>query len=206
MQREGHQPGAGRQDVQTKLFGNFITQRRRAQTRHGETARGDHHFFRCDRHAVQFQGKPFVITRNAEHFAAQAHRHVALCAFRHQHIDNLLRRVVAEQLAERLFMPGDAVFAHQIDKVPLGVTRQRRFAEMGVLAQIGSRFDIQIREVAAPAAGHQDLTPRFFTIIDEQHAATRLTGLRRTEHTRRASAYNNGIKPFHFAILSENRA
>ncbi|CEJ64855.1 FIG01046369: hypothetical protein [Citrobacter pasteurii] len=30
--------------------------------------------------------------------------------------------------------------------------------------------------------------------------------LRGAEHTRCASAYNNGIKPFHVAILSKKRA
>ena len=38
-------------------------------TRHGETARGDHHFFRRDRHAVQFEGETFIIPHHAQDFA-----------------------------------------------------------------------------------------------------------------------------------------
>jgi hypothetical protein len=61
-------------------------------------------------------------------------------------------------------MPGDAVFAHQVDKVPLGVARQRRFAKMRVLAQIGRGFNIHVGKVAAAAAGHQNFTPGFLPL------------------------------------------
>jgi hypothetical protein len=114
----------------------------------------------------------------------------------------LLGGIIAEQLAQRFLMPGDTVFAHQIDKVPLGVTRQRRFAKMRVLAQIGRGFDIHIGKVAAAAAGHQDLTPGLFAVIQQQHATARLPRLRCTKHSRRSGANYNGIKPFHVKILS----
>ena len=95
------------------------------------------------------------------------------------------------------------MFIDQINEIPLGKTRECRLTKMRILAQISARFDIKIGKVAAPTARHEDFAPWFFTIIDQQNPASCLTCQRRTEHTRRTSAYNNGIKPFHVALLLE---
>ncbi len=62
-------------------------------------------------------------------------------------------------------MPRNAVLAHQIDKIPLGVARQRRFAEVRIGAEVSGWLNIKVGEVAASAAGHQDFAPRFFAVI-----------------------------------------
>ena len=204
MQRNRHQPGARGQDFQAKLFGNLIAERGGAQPRHRQAAAGDHQAIRTDGFTVQLQRIALVVTRDLQHFRAQAHDDAALLALGHQHIDNLLRGVVAEQLSQRLFMPRDAVLTHQVDKIPLGVARQRRFTKMTVLAQIGRGFNIQISKVAAPTAGHQDLTAGLFTVIQQQHPTTRLSGHCRTKHTRRTGANYHGIKPFHVKTLFVN--
>ncbi len=201
MQRKRHQTGAGRQHLQAKLLGNFVTERRGTQPRHRQTAAGNHQVIGTDGVTVELKRIALFVTRDRQHLRAQAHDHAALFALGHQHIDNLLRGVVAEQLAQRLLMPGDAVLTHQIDKVPLGVTRQCRFTKMPVLAQIRRRFNIEVGKVAAPAAGHQDFTAWLFTVIQQQYATTRLSGHRRTKHTRRTGANYHGIKPFHVKIL-----
>ena len=50
-----------------------------------------------------------------------------------QHIDDLLRGPVAEQLPLVLFMEGDAVALHQFDEVLRGKARQGRAAEIRVV-------------------------------------------------------------------------
>ncbi|SAF20633.1 Uncharacterised protein [Enterobacter cloacae] len=204
MQRKRHQTGAGRQYLQAKLLGNLIAERGSAQPRHGKPAAGDHQVIGTDTFTVELQRVALLVARDLQHLRAQAHHHTALFALGHQHIDNLLRGVVAEQLAQRLLMPRDAVLTDKIDKIPLGVTRQRRFAKMTVLAQIGRGLNIQVSKVAAPAAGHQDLPAWLFTVIQQQHATTRLSGHCRTKHTRRTGANYHGIKPFHVKILFVN--
>ena len=47
-------------------------------------------------------------------------------------LDDLLRRRVAEQLTQRLFVPGDAVAMDQRDEISGRVARQRRFGEMRI--------------------------------------------------------------------------
>ncbi|SAE68677.1 Uncharacterised protein [Enterobacter hormaechei] len=145
-----------------------------------------------------------LVTGDVQHFGAQAHDYAAFLALGHQHIHDLLGRVVAEQLSQRLLMPRDTVFTHQFDEIPLRVARQRRFTKMTVLAQIGRRLDIKISEIAAPATGHQDLAARLFSVIQQQHTTTRLSGHCRTKHTRRTGANYYGIKPFHVKILFVN--
>lgn len=76
----------------------------------------------------------------------------------------------------------------------------------GGSGSIRSRLNIKISKVAASTTGHEDFTSWLLAIIDEQHAATRLSCLRGAKHARCASAYNNGIKPFHVAFLSQIRA
>ena len=94
-------------------------------------------------------------------------------------------------------MPGNTVLADHVDKVPLGIARQRRFAEMRVLAQICRGFDIKVSKIAATAAGHQDFTPRFLAVIQQQNAAPCLSSHGGTKHSRRSGTHYNGIKPFH---------
>src|SRR3546814_6279902 len=77
------------------------------------------------------------------HRLAAAHIDPALRRFFEEHRDDCLRRTVAEQLAERLFVPGDAMGVDQRDEIGGGVARQRRLGEMRVRRQkaIGGGVD-----------------------------------------------------------------
>ena len=78
-------------------------------------------------------------------------------AFVQQHLHDLLRRVVAEQLAEFLLVPGDAVALDHGDEIPWRVAGQRALAEMRIRRQEVGRRRAGVGEVAAAAARHQDL-------------------------------------------------
>src|SRR3546814_8090732 len=77
-----------------------------------------------------------------------------------QQVDDLLRGAVAEELAERLLVPGDAGRVDPRDEILLGVALQRRDTEARVLRQKVRRRAVQVGEVAAPAAGDADLLRR----------------------------------------------
>ncbi|VTN02809.1 Uncharacterised protein [Raoultella ornithinolytica] len=129
MQSKGHQPRTGRQHLETKLLGKFIAERRCPQSGHRQAAGGDHQFFRRHLVAIKLQSVAFIVAFYADNFATQANLHAALVTFRQQQVDDLLCGIITKQLAEGLLMPGNTVFAHQFDKIPLGITRQRRFAK-----------------------------------------------------------------------------
>src|SRR3546814_8054514 len=62
-----------------------------------------------------------------------------------QHVDDLLRGAVAEELAERLLVPGDAGRVDPRDEILLGVALQRRDTEARVLRQKVRRRAVQVR-------------------------------------------------------------
>ncbi len=95
-------------------------------------------------------------------------------------------------------MPAGPVTRRPDDKVPLGMKRANEvdLAKMGVRARPRSRLNIKISKVGSVhLTGHEDFLRPASAIIDEQHAATRLSRPR-AKHARCASAYNNGIKTF----------
>ena len=64
---------------------------------------------------------------------------------------------------------------------------------------------MQIGEVAAAAAGHQDFAARFFTVIQQQYPAAALAGLRGAKQTRGPGADDDAIKLFHCSRSSYAR-
>src|SRR3546814_13447949 len=54
-----------------------------------------------------------------------------------QHVDDLLRGAVAEELAERLLVPGDAGRVDPRDEILLGVALQRRATERSEERRVG---------------------------------------------------------------------
>ena len=91
-----------------------------------------------------------------------------------------LRAVVAEELAQLLLVPGDAVALDERDEIARRVARERGAAEVGILRQEVRRVGVQVGEVAAAAAGDADLLAERSVVLDEQHAAAALP--RRAAH------------------------
>jgi hypothetical protein len=91
----------------------------------------------------------------------QPHLDPTLAAFLHQHRDDLPGRAVAEELPERLLVPGDAVALDQREEIPLGIAAERRLGEMRVLGEEVLRPRPGVGEVAAPAARDEDLLAGF---------------------------------------------
>ena len=68
-----------------------------------------------------------------------------------------VRTLVAEELAELLLMPGDAVFFDECNEVGGCVARQRGLAEVGIRGYEVARVRVEIGEVAAAAARNSNL-------------------------------------------------
>ena len=61
----------------------------------------------------------------------------------------------------------------QRDEVVLGVAVERGFVEMRIGGEKPVRRAVQVGEVAAPAAGDQDLRAGLVEMIEQQHLARR---------------------------------
>ena len=110
-----------------------------------------------------------------------------------QHVDNVLRRIQAEQLAVATFFVGNAMLFDQGDEVPLGVAAQRRLAEMRIVRQEVVGFDEMIGEIAAPATGHEDLLADLVGPLQHQNATAPLGGGETAQQARGTRAENDNI-------------
>lgn len=89
-----------------------------------------------------------------------------------QHGDDVFCAIIAKQLAQRFFVPRDAIAADQFDKIPLGITGEGGFVEMRVFAKVIGGCDIKVGKVAPTTARNADLFARSFGVIDDQDLAT----------------------------------
>lgn len=111
-----------------------------------------------------------------------------LIALVEQHVEDVAGFVIAEQLAEFLLVVWHAVFGHQTDEVPLGVTCQRRFAEMCVLREEIARLGVHVGEIAAATARHEDFLAGLVGMVKQHHLAPAPGGGQRTHQPCGASA------------------
>ncbi len=136
---QGHQPGAGRRDRQAELARHVIGQPGRAHLGDRFAAGGQHQIAAAHATAcavtVEIERKAVVGLAQFAQRRVQPQPGPGAVQFGQQHGDDLFCRAVAEQLPQRLFVPGDAVAIDQVDEIPLGVACQRRFGEMRILRE-----------------------------------------------------------------------
>lgn len=102
------------------------------------------------------------------HTASAECPHTGITAFSFQHGDDLPGTAVAELLAEFLLVIGDAVLLHEGYEIPRGVAGQGRLAEVRVSGEVVRGGCVDVREVAAPAAGDLDLATHTFVVLEQQ--------------------------------------
>jgi len=78
-------------------------------------------------------------------------------ALAQQHINDLLRAFIAEELAQLLLVVLNAVFFDQRNEIAGRVARQRGFAEVWICRKKVRGVRVNISEVAAATAGDRDL-------------------------------------------------
>ena len=126
-----------------------------------------------------------------------------LIAFIKEHAEDVAGFVIAEQLAEFLLVVRHAVFADQADEIPLGVTRQRRFAEMRVLRKEIARFGVHVGEIAAATAGHEDFLAGLVRVVEQQHLTPAPGGGQGTHQAGRASANDHDFGRAQNGVLTQ---
>ncbi len=175
---EGHQPRPRVGDGDAHLRGDLVGAPRRPHLGDGFPARGNDKVARGDRRGAvgRVQGHAISgITRgDIGQRAVQPQVNTGFLHQAAQHGDDLFGGSVAEELAEGLFVPRDPMCVYQFDEIPLSITRQRRFGEMGVGADEGIRRAVHIGEIAAPAARNADFLARCFGVIHDQYRSARV--------------------------------
>ena len=213
LQRERHQPGAGGQHLQAEPIRHPVGEGTGAQGGNGQAAGGDHQTLAAKLAARGAQAEAALVRvrlRRATggalphgpvidvgHRGVQTHFGAGPLAFGEQHLKNRLAGGIAEQLARRLFHMADAVPFHHLHEMPGAVAVERRLAEVRVGGYEVVRGGVQVGEIAAPAAGHQDLLAGLIGVVQHQHRAAAVTGAGGAHQTRRAGADYHHIIVLH---------
>ena len=87
----------------------------------------------------------------------------------------------------------NAVTFHQLNKVPGAVALERRFAEMRIGGDEVFRGGIQVGEIAATAAGHEDFLARLVGVIQHQHPMALIGSRGGTHQSGRTGADHHNI-------------
>ena len=184
---QGNQRGARLGQRMTEALGDVVGKPGRAHFRDRLAAGGQHQIARGDGLAparpLEHRMKGAIRMREVHERGFEPQLRARPVHRAAQHGDDVLGAGVAEQLAQRLLMPGDAGLGHLGDEIPLRVARQGGFGEMRVLAEIAVELDVEIGEVAAPAPGDADLLARGLRMVDHQGARP---GMGRAHHAGRA--------------------
>ena len=198
-QRERHQRRPRRDHRNAELLGDAITERGGADLRDRQSTGGDHQARGAKVSAVGLDREAFALglaamMANLMHGGRHRPLHAAVLAFGAQHVDDLLRGIVAEELAPIPFVEIDAVSLHKLDKIARRAARQRRAHEMRIEAEIVLGADPPIGEVAAAPAGDADLLGKPGGVIHQQHAASALAGGGGAHHAGGAGADDHDIE------------
>ena len=105
-----------------------------------------------------------------------------------------MSRVIAEQLAECLFVIGDVVFMDEFNEMARRVERERGLGEVWVGGKKAARLAVNVGEVAAASAGDEDFTAGQAAVIEKGYAASTLAGHGCAHQARGSGSQNNYVK------------
>ena len=152
---ERHEGRPGRYNLESELTGELVAQRSRADFGDGKTAC-------CNDQGggAKFAGPGMDhevrAVLNLPDSDAHKYFHTGVAALGLQHGGDVPCAAVAEKLAECFFVIRNAVLFDQGDEVRRRIAGKRRFGEVFVCADKFLRGAMEIREVAAAAAGDED--------------------------------------------------
>src|SRR5262249_44024628 len=104
------------------------------------------------------------------------------------------RRSIAEELPQRLFMKSNPMLLHQRYEIFGHVARQGRSRKMRVRRNEVLRRAMNVGEVAAPAAGNQDLLADPLGPLQHRHTTPPLTRLDGAHEPGSTGAENDDVK------------
>ena len=174
----------------------IVGEARGAHLRDGEPAGGDDDAPGRDRPARCLHPPVFALLRHVRDHCLKAQHAASGVQLGQQQIDHRARFLVAEELAQRLFMPAEAMARHQLAEIGRRVARQRRFCEMRIFAEETAGRGVDVGEIAPTAAGDADLFGRLPGVVEHQHPPSEPTGASGVEQPRRAGADHHIVEGF----------
>ncbi len=205
LEGQRHEGGAGVGDGKAELAGQIIGKAGGAHLGDGLAAGGDDEARRGDAAIADEDVEALGDALDAAHAAAGPDGGAGIAQVVGQHVDDLGGGAIAEELAQGLFVKGDAALPDPLDEHFGRVAGEGGKGEARVLAEEAlapqNMGGVHIGEVAAPAARDADLLARIARMIDDEHLAAAARRLDARHHAGGASAENDHIKVWHGAAL-----
>jgi hypothetical protein len=193
MKDERHESGTGCDNVQAELAGEVVAETGGAHFGDGDSAGGDDEGGRAIFGGVSAHGERGVAPDFAD-FGINYDFYIGVPAFRFEHADDLSGGIVAEELAESFLMIRNAVLFDEGDEIGRGVTREGGLGEMRICGEEVFRLGVEIREVAAAAAGDEDFFADFIGAFEKDYATAALSGFDGAHQAGGTGAQNDYIE------------
>ncbi len=159
-----------------KLLGEAVAKTAGAHARDRQPAGCHNQRLRLHAALAGLYVKSIAATLHRQHLALGADLHTGRFAFVQQHAYDLLGRDIAEQLAQLFLVIGNGMPFDHLYEICRAVACQRGFAEVPIGRNEIAGSGAGIGEIAAPAAGHQDLLADLVGMVDHQHLAAAPAG------------------------------
>ena len=189
IENERNQSGARRNDFQAELASEVVAKGGGAHFGDGEATGGDDESGRTEFLALgsqnEFGGAPDF--RDA---SVEEDLNVGGATFRCEQVGDFGGGIVAQELAKRFFVVGNAMFFDEIEKVRGSETGERGFGEVRVSGNEVFRPALSVSEIAAATAGNEDFLADAFGMLQDSYAAAALPCLNSAKEAGGASAEN----------------
>ncbi len=189
IEDERNESGPSGNDVMAELAGEVVPERTGAQFGDGKPAGGDD-----EDGGAKFGG---IGTKEESGGAldfddagVEEDLDVGGATFGFEQVDDLGGGIVAEELAESFFVPGDAMFLDESEKVVRGETGEGGFGEVGIGGKEVFRRGVKVGEIAAASAGDEDFLANAVGMFDYCDAAAALACLDGAEEAGGTGAEN----------------
>ena len=114
-------------------------------------------------------------------------------ALAQEHVEDVVGGTVAEELAEGFFVIRDAVLFNQGDEVLRGEAGERGLGEVGVGGEEVFRLGVDVGEVAATAAGDENLFAGAVGVLEDEGVATAASSFDGAHEARSAGAKDEDV-------------
>jgi len=195
---EGDERWAWFDDFEVELAGEVVTEAGGAHFRDGEASGGDDECGRAE-FAVVGEDVEGVVAPDFGDLDIAEYGDASFSRFGEQHVEDVAGGAVGEELAELLFVPGDAVLFDESEEIGGGVAGERGFREVRILGEEIFREAVEVGEVAAASAGDEDFLAGTGCALEDGYAATTTARFDGTHEAGSACAEDEGVEVICFA-------
>jgi hypothetical protein len=185
--------GAGLDDGVAELPGELVAEGRGAEAGDGEAASSDDELCAGVCAAAGLEDEFAGGLSDGSDVGGAERGDVGFGALLFKHVDDVTSGGVAEELAEGFFVEGDAVFFDEGDEVAGCVAGEGGLGEVRVVAEEVFGAGAEVGEVAAAAAGDEDLAAGLFAVVEQEDAPVVAAGLGGGEEASSAGAEDDGV-------------